>query len=152
MVLIQVVPKWSLFPSRFCCNLGPTQPTCRWHGLRPSQDMALWDTYSGHVGHGLTCKRPALISDTTQAIYSAAAVTTKTSMVTLSQTEQCTSPQRNIPKNHSKCSFPVFSDPLCVDIPSQFIGNHVPRQTICIYGFAHWWCTFESGPWPIRTI
>ena len=58
-------------------------------------------------------------------------------MVTLEQAVQCNNPQRNIPKNHSKCSFPVFSDFLWVDIPSQIIGSHVSRQTKRIYGFAH---------------
>ena len=72
----------------------------------------------------------------------------KTSMVTLTHTEQSTMPKAKHTKNDTKLSFPVFSDPLCADIPSQFIDNQVPRQAICIYGFAHWWCESKDKPYP----
>jgi hypothetical protein len=39
----------------------------------------------------------------------------------------------------------VLIRPRCID-------NQAPRQAMCVYDCAHWWCTYQKGPWAIRTV
>ena len=42
--------------------------------------------------------------------------------------------------------------PFVLTTPLQFIDNKIPAKALYIYGFAHWWCTYQKGPRPRRTI
>jgi hypothetical protein len=61
-------------------------------------------------------------------------------------------PKRNIP-NITCIHFSLLMPPHpFVLIRPQCIDNRASRQAMCIYDCAHWWCTYQKGPWAIRTV